>query len=220
MKSIYFKNFLMTSVLVFFSFLVLATSFVILGRAFALNEKRDSIAQNAVEAASVAGALSNNGNLTGWYLRLVISSISRSTGNHIMIADVDGTVVSVSDMEAVSPYIGKHINEAVLAEIDKNKRYQQITSLDNIYNERPYYVVGLPIITSGNGRMVGYVFVGSELVESMYLYEFNESKIKDFEQFREHLVNDICGKSAQEVVRYYKIKKLEKLEAELAENGE
>ena len=162
MKSIYFKNFLMTSVLVFFSFLVLATSFVILGRAFALNEKRDSIAQNAVEAASIAGALSNNGNLTGWYLRLVISSISRSTGNHIMIADVDGTVVSVSDMEAVSPYIGKHINEAVLAEIDKNKRYQQITSLDNIYNERPYYVVGLPIITSGNGRMVGYVFVGSD----------------------------------------------------------
>ena len=54
----------------------------------------------------------------------------------------------------------------------------------------------------------------------MYLYEFNESKTKDFEQFREHLMNDICGKSAQEVVRYYKMKQSEKLETELAENGQ
>ena len=79
---------------------------------------------------------------------------------------------------------------------------------------------GATYYSYGEVQLCFYVFVGTELVESMYLYEFNETKVKDFEQFREHLMSDICGKSAQEVVRYYKIKQLEKLEAELAENGE
>ena len=79
---------------------------------------------------------------------------------------------------------------------------------------------GATYYSYGEVQLCFYVFVGTDLLESMYLYEFNESKIKDFKQFREHLVNDICGKSAQEVVRYYKLKQLEKLEAELAENGE
>ena len=79
---------------------------------------------------------------------------------------------------------------------------------------------GATYYSYGEVQLCFYVFVGSELVESMYLYEFNESKTNNFEQFREHLMNDICGKSAQEVVRYYKMKQLEKLEAELAENGE
>ena len=79
---------------------------------------------------------------------------------------------------------------------------------------------GATYYSYGEVQLCFYVFVSSELVESMYLYELNESKTKDFEQFREHLMNDICGKSAQEVVRYYKMKQLEKLEAELAENGE
>ena len=79
---------------------------------------------------------------------------------------------------------------------------------------------GATYYSYGEVQLCFYVFVGTELVESMYLYEFNESKIENFEQFREHLMNDICGKSAQEVVCYYKLKQLEKLEAELAENGE
>ena len=72
---------------------------------------------------------------------------------------------------------------------------------------------GATYYSYGEVQLCFYVFVGSDLLESMYL------KIKDFEQFRKHLMNDICGKSAQEVVRYYKLKQLEKLEAELAENG-
>lgn len=79
---------------------------------------------------------------------------------------------------------------------------------------------GATYYSYGEVQLCFYVFVGSDLLESMYLYEFNESKIKDFEQFREHLVNDIYGKSAKDILLYYKMKQLEKLEAELAENGE
>ena len=74
--------------------------------------------------------------------------------------------------------------------------------------------------SSGAVYLSLFVFVGTELMESIFNYNFNEATTKDFEQFREHLMNDICGKTAQEVVLYYKMKQLEKLEAELAENGE
>ena len=79
---------------------------------------------------------------------------------------------------------------------------------------------GATYYSYGEVQLCFYVFVGSDLLESMYLYEFNESKTKDFEQFREHIMNDIYGKSAKDILLYYKMKQLEKLEAELAENGE
>ena len=79
---------------------------------------------------------------------------------------------------------------------------------------------GATYYSYGEVQLCFYVFVGSDLLESMYLYEFNEFKTKDFEQFREHIMNDIYGKSAKDILLYYKMKQLEKLEAELAENGE
>ena len=78
---------------------------------------------------------------------------------------------------------------------------------------------GATYYSYGEVQLCFYVFVGSDLLESMYLYEFNETKTKDYDQFREHLMNDIYGKSAKDILLYYKMKELEKLEAELAENG-
>ena len=74
--------------------------------------------------------------------------------------------------------------------------------------------------SSGAVYLSLFVFVGTELMESIFNYNFNEATTKDFEQFREHIMNDIYGKSAKDILLYYKMKQLEKLEAELAENGE
>ena len=73
--------------------------------------------------------------------------------------------------------------------------------------------------SSGAVYLSLFVFVGTELMESIFNYNFNESTTKECEQFREHSMNDICGKSAKDILLYYKMKELEKLEAELAENG-
>ena len=74
--------------------------------------------------------------------------------------------------------------------------------------------------SSGTVYLSLFVFVNTELMESDFNYNFNEATTKEFEQFREHIMNDIYGKSAKEILLYYKMKQLEKLEAELAENGE
>lgn len=166
MKSIYFKNFMMTAMLVVISFFILGTSIVILGRNFALNQKRDSIALSATEISKAASAFSEeNGDLTAWYLRLIISSLAKSTGNHIFITDLHGVVVSSSDMDVVSPYIGKQISSSIMEQLYRYGKFQKLTTLDNIYNERPYYVVALPIVMEDSNSLIGYIFVGSDCTE-------------------------------------------------------
>ena len=163
MKSVYFKNFVMTAMLVIISFFLLGTSIVVLGRNFALNQKRESIALNATELSKAASAFcEENGDLTDWYLRLIISSLAKSTGNDIFITDVQGTIVSSSDMDLISPYIGKQISPSIMEVLYKNGKFQKLTTLDNFYNERPYYVVALPIVIGANNALTGYIFVGSD----------------------------------------------------------
>lgn len=165
-NSIYFKNFVMTAMLVIISFFILGTSIVILGRNFALNQKRNNIALSATEISKAASAFSEeNGDLNGWYLRLIISSLAKSTGNHILITDTQGVIVSSSDMDVVSPYIGKQISSSIMEELYKYGKFQKLTTLDNFYNERPYYVVALPIVIDVDNSLVGYIFVGSDCTE-------------------------------------------------------
>lgn len=151
--------------LVVISFFILGTSIVMLGRSFALNQKRDSIALSASEISKAASAFCENGDPNAWYLRLIISSLARSTGNHIFITDIQGIVVSSSDMDVVSPYIGKQINISVMEQLYKTGKFQQLTTLGNFYNERPYYVVALPIESNISDNLVGYIFVGSDCTE-------------------------------------------------------
>lgn len=152
--------------LVVISFFLLGTSIVILGRSFALNQKRDSIALNATEVSRAASAFyEENGSLNDWYLRLIISSLAKSTGNHIFITDVQGVIVSSSDMDVISPYIGRQISPSIMEFLYKNGKFQKLTTLDNFYNERPYYVVALPVTVSANNALAGYIFVGSDCTE-------------------------------------------------------
>ena len=152
--------------LVVISFFLLGTSIVILGRSFALNQKRDSIAVSATEVSKAASAFcEENGDLHDWYLRLIISSLAKSTGNHIFITNTQGFIVSSSDMDVVSPYIGKQISPNIMEILYKTGKFQKLTTLDNFYNDRPYYIVALPIIIDENNSLVGYIFVGSDCTE-------------------------------------------------------
>ncbi|MEG1491375.1 MAG: HAMP domain-containing sensor histidine kinase [Oscillospiraceae bacterium] len=162
MKSIYFKNFVVTATLVIFSFFVLALSFVILGRSVAISEKRESISINATEVSKAAAAFSENGSLTSWHLRLIITSLASSTGNNIFITDPYGTIISCSDFELTSPLIGKTIDKTIMSELANTGKYEQLSTLGGFYGDRPHYIVALPVVSTSYNVLVGYVFVGSD----------------------------------------------------------
>ncbi|MFR0796357.1 MAG: hypothetical protein ACLSHG_08630 [Oscillospiraceae bacterium] len=94
MKSIYFKNFAATAVMVMFSFLILGTAFVVprpqlchqrIPRQHGLQRRGG---QPRCAGASCATVSSRTGTCV-WS-----SAPCTSTGNHIFITDIDGTIVS------------------------------------------------------------------------------------------------------------------------------
>ena len=156
--------------MVLLSFLILGASFILLGRTFLVSDKKEDMTANAEAAARAAGAMSVSGELNGWDLRVIISSMSRSSGNHIFICDRDGRVVSCSDAEMPCGHIGKNVSEQTMETLRAEGELDQITMLDGFYSG-PYYVIAKPIpdMLSDGGEALGYVFVGhnsSGLVEA------------------------------------------------------
>ena len=117
MKSIYFKNFAATAVMVMFSFLILGTAFVFLGRSYVISEYRDNMVSNAEEVSHAAQALVRDGELSNWDLRMVISTLAQSTGNHIFITDTDGTIVSCSCPNIACEHLGRSVGSAELMKL-------------------------------------------------------------------------------------------------------
>ena len=158
MKSIYFKNFAATAAMVMFSFLILGAAFVFLGRSYVISEYRDNMVSNAGEVSHAAQALMRDGELSNWDLRMVISTLAQSTGNHIFITDTDGTIVSCSCRNIACEHLGRTIGTASMIQLRSDGKLNLITNLGGFYASA-HYVVAQPITIGTAARVVGYVFV-------------------------------------------------------------
>ena len=105
--------------MVMFSFLILGTAFVFLGRSYVISEYRDNMVSNAEEVSHAAQALVRDGELSNWDLRMVISTLAQSTGNHIFITDTDGTIVSCSCRNIACEHLGRTVGSAQLTQLRK-----------------------------------------------------------------------------------------------------
>ncbi len=157
MKSIYLRNFVATATMVALCFLIVAVAFVGIGRSFVLDEYQGTMEKSADEIARLASAMGESEDLTSWALRLNLSSISSSTGNHIFLANRSGRIVSCSDRGALCEHIGAQMPEAMLQQLDAEGQYEQISSLDGFYS-KDRFIVAKPV-TARSGEALGYVFV-------------------------------------------------------------
>ncbi|MFQ7010618.1 MAG: hypothetical protein ACLRRN_07010 [Oscillospiraceae bacterium] len=133
MKSIYFKNFAATAAMVMFSFLILGAAFVFLGRSYVISEYRGNMVSNAEEVSHAAQALVRDGELSNWDLRMVISTLAQSTGNHIFITDTDGTIVSCSCRNIACEHLGRTVGTASMIQLRSDGKLNLITSLGGFY---------------------------------------------------------------------------------------
>ena len=144
--------------MVLFSFLILGTAFVFLGRSYVISEYRGNMVSNAEEVSHAAQALVRSGELTSWDLRMVISTLAQSTGNHIFITDTDGTVVSCSCRNIACEHLGRTLTGSAMTQLRSDGKLNLITSLGGFYSSA-HYVVAQPINIGSAARIVGYVFV-------------------------------------------------------------
>lgn len=160
MKSIYFRNFLTTALLVFFSFLIISSSFFFLGRGYLINSTRDRMNASADEVSRAASAMSRVDSLDSWDLRLTIIPIANSTSSHILICNHNGLVMNCSDYELYCfEHQGKVLDETVMNVLSADGKLDRRTTLAGFYPDQRY-TVAKPIYTSG--YIIGYVFVSSD----------------------------------------------------------
>ncbi len=149
---------MVTTLMFVVCFVAFGVTMLAMGRSFLIREKQQSLDATAGEVKRFAEAMHAEEDLGGWELRMNLATVAQSTGSHIFIADRTGTVVSSSDRQAVSPYIGRRLSQRVMdALADGAGAYDKMTDLDGFYDGM-YYVVEQPI-DGRDGQTAGYVFV-------------------------------------------------------------
>ena len=161
MKSIFLRNFIATALLVFVSFLIIALAFVGIGRSYVISDYRSGMENSAKEVARTAAAIARGDSLSSWVLRMSISSIGQSTGDHVFIADDKGVIVSCSDRTPVCEHMGQQLSEELIAQIGPGP-YDQLTDLGGLYHSRRY-VTAMPIVAPEDGTLLGYAFVSNQV---------------------------------------------------------
>ena len=161
MKSIFLRNFVVTATMVSVCFLIIAIAFVGIGRSFLINEYREDMEHSAGEVARTAAAIGSNDSLSSWALGMTLSSIARSTGNHIFITGTDGRVLSCSDPMPACEHIGQRISDSAMQTLHSTGKLDLISDLEGMY-PGSRFVIATPVV-SRSGDVQGFVFVTSDI---------------------------------------------------------
>ncbi len=165
MKSIYLRSFAATAATVAMCFLIIALSFVGIGRNYVISEYRQNMENTANEVGRMASAVAHSDSLSSWVLSMSISSIAKATGDHVFITDPNGTVLTCSDRAPVCEHLGMTVPKEPL-EAAKSGIYNERSDLGGMY-ALPRYVVAAPVYPSqGSEKLLGFVFV-SNAVDNM-----------------------------------------------------
>ena len=155
MKSIYLRSFAATAATVAMCFLIVALSFVGIGRSYVIREYRDNMEKTAAEVGRLASAVVSGESLSSWVLSMSISSIATATGDHIFVTDETGLVINCSDRAPTCQHLGRTVPGETLEEA-RSGVYDARSDLGGMY-AAPQYVVAVPIC-NGDGEECGYVF--------------------------------------------------------------
>ena len=133
MNSIYFKNFMATATIVLVSFLLIGIAFVFIGSGFVINDARDNIASNAAEISRIVSSVKDESELESWDVRMAISMLSQGNGNHIILCNSRGYVVSCSDKQLACAHMGTRVPEEYLQQVNTSGTISQLTDMDGYY---------------------------------------------------------------------------------------
>lgn len=160
MNSIYFRNFIATAVLVLCCFLVIGIAFFVIGESYLVDDTIERLDVNADEVVRTAKAISRDGDLSNWELRMSISSVATSSSNHIFICDSDGVILSCSDkLLHCRDHEGKTVPQKYLRLAGTSRLVDEITDLGGIYSA-DRFVLAKPINIGDS--TAGYVFVSTD----------------------------------------------------------
>ena len=163
MKSIGLKNFTAMVVLMLSCFMLVVCSLLGVGRLYLVRELTDDLHASADEVSHIAAAINDGDAIDSWLLGMSVSTISNSTGSHILITDANGTIISCSDRSPMCSHIGMRVPLELLRNATSGTMNLP-GDMGGLFQE-PRYVVTRPINSEIDGTNHGYVFVSSGVAE-------------------------------------------------------
>jgi len=159
MKSTFFKSFVVTSLLLLVSFVILGTSFAVFAYRFSVNERTESLKANADIISQYVSASVYSGKILIYRdLKLLIYRIAEISGTYVIITNSQGEIIDTSDsitFGLFSPRLS--VGEEIMRETFVGSGYSGFGTLGGLFANE-YYSVGVPVVAS-NGNIVGAVFV-------------------------------------------------------------
>ena len=166
-RGLFFKNFVVTMSIFVICFLVFGLAMLMMGRMYLVQERKEILRSTAQEVKRLAEAVVQQDELTSLELRMSLAAIAQSNGEHIFLCDAGGVVVTSSDTERVSPYVGMRLSDDLLPALRQGS-YETLGRLGDLYDE-PHHIV-IYTLEKG-GAPAGYVVVSYEA--RVYLQVWN-----------------------------------------------
>ncbi|MBR6429970.1 MAG: HAMP domain-containing histidine kinase [Oscillospiraceae bacterium] len=162
-KSLYFRNFLHTALIVVMSFLLLGGAFTYAGYRMVLRQQEQSMLSVANQYVRSISAFHANFSLDSFEVKIITNTIGSASDADILVADPDGVIVSCSDSDFPCEHTGKAVSAETIASLQSDNRFGR-TNLDGVYGEKKN-VVCRPILArnfdTGEETVLGYVFLSS-----------------------------------------------------------
>ena len=156
MKSIYFRNFLSTAMMVLLSFLIVGLALFFLGQNFIIDSHRSDMKENADTVTRILGTAST-GELPSWSTRITLSGAALMSHNDFFVTNPDGVILSCSDDPGACPHVWKQVDGAYMQQLRAAGELETVSDLGGLFPTQRY-VYAIPISESSE---VGYIFVSS-----------------------------------------------------------
>ena len=150
-------------------FIVLAVAFVVMGRSSLVNEKSDNMNETAkeiVQTAEIRYIEFGDIIMPDLDWRMSLSQISKITGYHIFVTDVQGYVINCSDSPYTCPHIGTKLSIESSTPPQVSAGVCRISDLGGFYKTKNYVTL-MPVNVYDIRRVetytVAYVFVAAEV---------------------------------------------------------
>lgn len=161
MKSIYFKNFLATAIMVLVSFLMIGVAFVFIGQGYIIKSHRDNMESNARVISRLTTSLVYEEGLTDLRLRILLNGTSLISGNHIFITNDEGLILSCSDELGRCQHLGRSVDASYINTLEQQGSLDIVTDLGGLFSSQRY-VFAMAMTVADSGAPVGYIFVSTD----------------------------------------------------------
>ena len=135
MNTFYKRQLALVLSIVFLSFTLLSTAFILLSYRYVIGEKKESMTSNARYIAEFTGNYLAQGNeIRDDYFRMYVASLAQISGAHVMLSENTGEVVYATDGSRFYQYDAM-VPASVIEQASRRGGYAGMTNLGGIYDE-------------------------------------------------------------------------------------